>query len=72
MTIPGVNILVTSFTKTFKRCYMERRITMLPVVVFVVVVDDDDDDDDDDFNASLVFCLPSFLLDFVSCLPLGC
>jgi len=51
---------------------MERRITMLPVVVFVVVVDDDDDDDDDDFNASLVFCLPSFLLDFVSCLPLGC
>jgi len=61
VTITGMNILVMSFTRTFKRYSVERGIMMLPVVVVVVVVDgdddddeeeeeEDDDDDDDDFN----------------------
>jgi hypothetical protein len=82
VTIRAMNILVTSFTKMFKRYSVECRIMMLPIVVIVIVIDDDDDDDGDDddyyyyyyyyyFNALLLFCLLFFLLDFVRCLPLG-
>jgi len=47
-------------------------VVVIFVVIVVVVDDDDDDDDDGDFNALLMFCLRFFLLDFVSCLALGC
>jgi hypothetical protein len=96
VTLPSLNLLVKSFTKTFKSYSVEYGTIMLPVVVVVVGgggddeddddddkdddgddndedddddddYDDDDDDDDydDNFNASLMFCLLFFLLDFV-------